>query len=301
MTIVRRIPGASFDPTLPTVPAEPLLDLVSVAALNAWGCRLLAVDYTGPLMKVRRSSDNVEVDIGYTSTGLLDEAALLTHIGAGDGCVSKLYDQSGAARDLVETTTSKQPKIATAGVLNVVGTNNRPALLFSGAQALGNTVPQMFAAAGASALWVGEVPATAASMMVYVENNAIGGNISRYMPGRFVASGLMKFFLANEANATEADLDTTGTMTFDGSLHQFTTTDTGAAAEMRRDGAVTKASTAYTRSGTHTINFARLGAWGDLATPYTGSISEFVIFGDPLDTTDRGIAEADQKAWYGTP
>lgn len=86
-------------------------------AIASWG-RLLS-SYTGPIMRVRRSSDNAELDIGYNADGTLDTAALLAHVGSGDGFVTRLYDQSGFARDPVQATTASQPIVVQAGVLQL--------------------------------------------------------------------------------------------------------------------------------------------------------------------------------------
>lgn len=56
------------------------LGVLSMAA--AYGLRKLSSDYVGPALRVRRSSDNVEADIGFTSAGDLDIFALMNHVGA---------------------------------------------------------------------------------------------------------------------------------------------------------------------------------------------------------------------------
>lgn len=97
---------------------------------NLWGAyslRKLLTAYAGSSMRVRRSSDNTEQDIGF-SAGLLDTAALLTFAGAGSAFVKTWYDQSGGAHDLSQSTTANQPRIVNSGVLdrNVMfdGTND---------------------------------------------------------------------------------------------------------------------------------------------------------------------------------
>jgi hypothetical protein len=83
-------------------PAPLALDNLTSAA--AYSTRRLRTAYAGPLVRVRRSSDNAEADIGYGADGWLDEAALLAHVGAGDGFVTTWYDQSGNGRDATQTT-----------------------------------------------------------------------------------------------------------------------------------------------------------------------------------------------------
>lgn len=67
--------------------------------------------------RVRRSSDNAEQDIGFVA-GDLDTASLLSFVGAGDGFITTMYDQSGNANNATQSTASDQRFIVTAGALN---------------------------------------------------------------------------------------------------------------------------------------------------------------------------------------
>jgi hypothetical protein len=91
------------------------------------------INYTGPVVRVRRSSDNAELDIGSVA-GQLDTAALLAHTGGGSGFVATWYDISGNARHATQTTAASQPRIVNAGVVDTI--NGAPSLVFSGAQRL---------------------------------------------------------------------------------------------------------------------------------------------------------------------
>jgi hypothetical protein len=86
-------------------------------------------NYTGSAIKVRRSSDNNELDIGFVNNEL-DTASLLNFVGSGNGFVSIWYDQSGEGNNLLQTSASRQPMIVKAGVL--VTENGKPALNFDG-------------------------------------------------------------------------------------------------------------------------------------------------------------------------
>jgi hypothetical protein len=101
--------------------ASPLLldDYPNAAA--AYSLRKLKADYTGAAIKVRRSSDNTEQDIGFVDNEL-DTASLLSFVGAGNGFVTTWYDQSGG-NDAVETTASGQASIVLSGVLNTTNGN----------------------------------------------------------------------------------------------------------------------------------------------------------------------------------
>lgn len=79
--------------------------------------RRLSSSYTGNCIRVRRSSDNTEQNIGFAG-GYLDTSALSAFCGAGNGYITIWYDQSGNGKNSAQTTTSLQPQIVTAGVIN---------------------------------------------------------------------------------------------------------------------------------------------------------------------------------------
>jgi hypothetical protein len=103
-----------------------LLDLYPNAAV-AYSLRRLRSGYTGSAIRVRRSSDNAEQDIGFVDN-VLDTASLLTFVGAGDGFVTTWYDQSGLGSDATQTTAGVQPEIVLGGVL--WEQNGKPAVRF---------------------------------------------------------------------------------------------------------------------------------------------------------------------------
>ncbi len=115
----------------PSIPAfTGLLDTYTGAAVAYSAARRLSSTYTGSLIRVRRSSDNTEQDIGYTAGNVLDESALTTFVGANNGFVVTIYDQSGNAKDATQATAVNQPRIVNAGVVDLV--NTKPAILGDG-------------------------------------------------------------------------------------------------------------------------------------------------------------------------
>jgi hypothetical protein len=105
-----------------------ILDQVTQPAAAAFSLRRLRSGYLGSAMRVRRSSDNAELDIGFTFTGDLNVSALIAHCGVNSGFDAILYDQSGNGRNLTQTTSGAQPRIVNAGVVDVLG--GVPALVF---------------------------------------------------------------------------------------------------------------------------------------------------------------------------
>ena len=93
--------------------------------------------YNGPLIRVRRTSDNAEQDINAgpadgNGNRWIDQAALLAFCGASDGRVATWYDRSGNGRNATQGTGSAQPRIVLNGVLDTEG--GKPCLVFSGTQ-----------------------------------------------------------------------------------------------------------------------------------------------------------------------
>jgi hypothetical protein len=92
------------------------LDTYSGAAA-AYSLRRLITTYTGSAIRVRRSSDNTEQNIGFDTNGDLDTVALSAFVGSGNGFVTTWYDQSGNDQNAVQITAANQPFIVNSGSL----------------------------------------------------------------------------------------------------------------------------------------------------------------------------------------
>jgi len=102
----------------------------------AYSLRLLSSTYAGECIRVRRSSDNAEQDIGFL-VGVLDESALTAFVGANDGRVTTWYDQSGNVNNATETIASYQPLIVISGT--VYKESGLPAVRYAGSSMDGMT------------------------------------------------------------------------------------------------------------------------------------------------------------------
>jgi hypothetical protein len=98
-----------------TPPFTFLLDDYSGATVG-YSLRKLRSAYSGNCIRVRRSSDNTEQNIGFVNN-ILDTASLLTFVGAGNGFVTTWYDQSGNGNNAIQTTAGSQPQIVSSGNL----------------------------------------------------------------------------------------------------------------------------------------------------------------------------------------
>jgi len=88
---------------------------------------LLDKDYLGFCIKVRRSSNNDEIDIGFVD-GVLDTATLLTFVGSGDAFVTIIYDQVGS-NNMTQTTANLQGQIVSNG--SVILKGGKPCIIRS--------------------------------------------------------------------------------------------------------------------------------------------------------------------------
>jgi len=106
------------------------LDEWPTDVLYAFSMRLLREAYTGSCMRVRRDSDNTEMDIPFMGT-YVDWNAILTFVGTGptnNGFVVTWYDQSPNATNKTQSTALEQPYIVMAGTFNQNMINGKIAL-----------------------------------------------------------------------------------------------------------------------------------------------------------------------------
>lgn len=96
-----------------------LLDMDDGASL-AYSLRKLSRNYNGPVLTIRRDSDNAELDIGFYRY-TLDTQAISDFVGAGSGYVKVWYDQSGFGNNLQQTSSLAQPLIYSSGSLILQG------------------------------------------------------------------------------------------------------------------------------------------------------------------------------------
>ena len=136
--LVNLIPGAETQTTV-----EPMFTQANSARL-ACSLRLLRDDYTGPCIKVRRDSDDLEKDIYFSGTAVnspLDTEDLLLFVGSGDAYIVTWYDQSVNAYHLGQDNLTQQPRIVIGGALVTEG--GKPAIDYN-TDYLFNTTAQTF-------------------------------------------------------------------------------------------------------------------------------------------------------------
>jgi Alpha-L-arabinofuranosidase B, catalytic len=96
---------------------EGVLDSIATVPTGAWSvARVLASEHSAnPLIRLRRSSDNAEQDIGHAEDGMLDAAAATAFLGGSSGFIVTVYDQVGN-NDLVAPADANEPEYSATGL-----------------------------------------------------------------------------------------------------------------------------------------------------------------------------------------
>jgi Alpha-L-arabinofuranosidase B, catalytic len=107
----------------------------SVILRAGYSLRRLRTAYTGSCVRVRRSSDNTELNIGFTDN-VINSQALLTFVGSGNGFVQTWYDQSGNGFNVTQNVQAQQLKLVSNGVISTC--NGLPAIIATNTTFIGN-------------------------------------------------------------------------------------------------------------------------------------------------------------------
>ncbi|RYZ29997.1 MAG: hypothetical protein EOP49_40170, partial [Sphingobacteriales bacterium] len=105
--------------------------LISSGAVMAVGLRKLLPGYTGPAIRLRRSSDNAESDFGFVGNDL-DLAAISAWLGGNSGYCTTIYDQSGSGNNITQSTVLHQPLYFSGAI------NGKPVIRFNATQFMAN-------------------------------------------------------------------------------------------------------------------------------------------------------------------
>jgi hypothetical protein len=266
---------------------------------RAFSLRRLLSLYTGPLVRVRRSSDDATEDIGFDLAGDLDTDALLDFVGSDSAFVTRWYDQTGGGAHLEQGTTAAQPSIVTAGALNTL--NSKPAVKFDGTNDYLTVASAGLYAAGAATMALVFSGASAANSTVVSEsNNAGGGALYRLIRSSTAAWNVQA---TNHEGVSLWANSAAGDTTFDGAQHQAFFTDSGSQINTWRDGAPKHVALAAVRSGTMPVSNLNLGSHLNGGTPgnfLNGNVQELVLWNSNQGVDRVAISDA-QADYWGTP
>lgn len=301
MTTIIKATGKATDLTLPILTLNLLLEPYSSSLDRVYSLnRRIRGGYSGPLMKVRRSSDSTTLDIGTETSNLVLDATLTNFAAGSDLFIHTLFDQSVNAKHLTQSTTTRQPKLATAGVLNKV--NGKLSAIFDGVDdMMTGGAPGLYAAGSMTHLLVLKAAIPTAAARLWTESIAADGNGIQYglqapdsMDNR--ATSL------NYANGSVTSVKGTFA-SWDNTLRQYTAKDTGNTFSHWVDNnADSVMNTAYTRGtvtarDTFTLGgVTRAAGFGNFAMNF----SEGIWAKTALNDTQRLELQANQKAFYAT-
>lgn len=276
-------------------PATPLLLDLYPNSTAAYSLRKLTNAYGGAAIRVRRSSDNAESDIGFVAN-VLDTASLLSFCSATDGFVVKWYSQvGGSTYDVLQTTALKQPKIVASGVLNTL--NLLASCNFISASSTG-----LCTSAGVSvqngeflACAVGLVTPTAPANCSILDQDDLvlaNGRVAQYMYR--ATSAVRNLFFNTAGSFTTVSSPTVSTNT----QYVFKTSKVGT---QLRSGLNSGANNTATYSGTPRTTLVKLGLGSSNSNGsdfLDGQIQEVVMFSGDNSSNEANIVN-NIKAYYG--
>ena len=277
------------------------LDGVPTAAV--FSVRRLRNAYSGsllrPLLRVRRSSDNTEQDISATVAGNLDTTTLTSFCGSASCYVNVWYDQTGAGRDAVQTTTGEQPRIVNAGVVDTQ--SGLPAIYFDG------TSYNLESATPFTTSYSLSVVASRSASTASATNNRrllnVGGRTKDAYGVLGTYNGAYETWAGNGAwNDTWPNTPTVNvpantlvTMAVTNGSNVLTPYINGAS-QNTRNGAT------QTVSGLNIGGLLTYGGYYYYAQLWDGRVSEVIVYyNTALSASSVQSLQANQKTYYGTP
>jgi len=255
----------------------PILDRLSVSPVAAYSLRRLRTAYAGFCIRVRRSSDNTERNIGFIGN-VIDVVDLLAFVGAGDGFVVTKYDQSGNGFDATQATAANQPRIVSAGVLDI--RNTRATTIYSGGQRF-QTAAVINHSAELSACTVAFSDANNGSAIFQLGAINTLGSL-------FIESSN---WLARTSGVPAS------TPYINNSLEQLSALYQNLSQLIYRRGVIGASAANALPSASNAV--LTIGGLNNSVYHLTGGISELVLFPSTLSTADRQLLERDQGTYYG--
>lgn len=279
-----------------------LLDLYGTAKA-AYSFRKLRTAYAGAAIRIRRSSDDTEIDIGFSSNQL-DIAAITAFVGANSAYIKTIYDQSGSGFDQTQATLTLQPRIVNAGVLDTDPISGKP-MMFNGLTRYFERT-NVSIGRNISHLWSFSYARTAASIgaareTIFGFSNNLVNTGTRLSIGKPVSVGTLALVgRRDDAAASVTVFDTTtllnSTNFLSTSQESFGTTE----ARIYYNGVLGAYSSAFATAGvtsdTDALSFC-VGAQQGALTPWGGNIGEVIIY-ETDKTADRVSIESNINAYF---
>ncbi|GAA4335394.1 glycine-rich protein [Flaviaesturariibacter amylovorans] len=288
-------------PALAQVHALDRVGLTSATpASPAYSLRKLSTSYTGSAIRVRRSSDNATLDVGFTAGGDLDTVSLKAFGGAQSLFVTTWYDQGGRSINATQATNSLQPRILDAGVVERI--NSRPALYFGTASLA--TAAQTIFTNNASMVGFAKGNSTTPSALVTKTGTASGFNPAHPAPFDYTNNG-GEFTVGQAQTGDYQSMPTNSSTPVSGvrssvpaSVYSFVINHGTAACHHYLNGV---------QAGSLTLNYfadngaaLRIGNRNDGSSAGNFWTSEIVLFNEALSTANRTTLETAFTRYHST-
>lgn len=276
-----------------------LLDLYP-GAETAYSVRKLRNAYSGPLVEIRRSSDNALKDFYPDSNG---ELSLTSEDGSGttlgdwvstdDGYVRTWYDQTANTNNATQTSSSAQPEIISGGALLTAGT--KPALDFTATATSLILTTNLFAATETEVSVFGAIQTSITNAHIVGTGSGGTGFLNSYGFGVIMSSNRVVL----KANDNSVGLFLQATTTVYSTLKTFAALF-NANSSVEVDGVEENTSStalnpwAYSRT---TIGGSMGNSGTAIRDAYNGKLPELIIYHSDQGANASGI-EANQSNYF---
>lgn len=269
-----------------------LLDTLSSTPLFSYSLRKLKTSYAGAAIRIRRSSDNSEQDIGFSS-GNLDTPAISSFVGANSAYITKWYDQTGNSYDAVQATQGEQPRIVNAGTIETLSSKN--VIRFTGSNFLAVTGLPINSATATGVVVVSVDAAVVDQRIISLHESSNADDYNNTNSAFFLGAydNLMLGyrnggFLSQKSYASYTTMYSAMSI-FDGTNHTAYVSNSGA--------------TPVASSGTfaNPTGFINIGAAKSGSNYLAGTLSEILFFLVDVGSTDRGTINTSHQSAWGTP
>jgi hypothetical protein len=285
ITSTRTIP---LTMTVAIPPGDKLLDIYP-GAVAAYSFRKLRTEYAGSAVRIRRSSDSTEQDIGFVGTDF-DTASAATFIGGGTGFITTWYDQSGNAANALQPTAASQPSY------NATGIGGKPSIVTDGSDDLLRT--------GVAAVTIG---AQTKASMFFIAMTLTGDTAANSRFCSYTANGQANDW-DNTGSGVFALWDAVSTPAFRNSSaiagivsfaldtgYRFSTIWDGTNVTTYRNDLTNSAANALAFGATGSVNIAANSGFDGFMK---GRFSEVILWASN-QATNRAAIDANQSVYWG--
>lgn len=244
--------------------SSPLILDIYTGATAAYSLRKLRSAYTGNCIRVRRSSDFAQLDIGF-SNNVLDTTTLSTFCGVFTGYVEIWYDQTGNGNNAsaISPNNPSNPVIYNIGTL--ITQNGKPTITFQG---LGYQLTTPISSAVNISTYLVAKPLNLLSKVFIASNTAFSAPFM---------GNLNDQYLIQAYNGVDSNFTLTANGTADANFNIINQYFTGSSISTfyKNNTNIATSTTGTFSAGTN--NFNTIGQYGNSISA-NGNISELIIY-----------------------